>query len=78
MRNGKIVSSWTQELARPGSLLAGNWGGPSKRLRNIYMQGLEETGIDDTDFQILEVFLNRAFAGEHDRAKGVPYARLDQ
>jgi DNA-binding MarR family transcriptional regulator len=59
MRNGKIVSSWTQELARPGSLLAGNWGGPSKRLRNIYMQGLEETGIDDTDFQILEALLNK-------------------
>ena len=41
--------------------------------------GLEETGIDDTDFRILEALLKqRAFAGEYDRAKGVPYARLDQ
>jgi len=37
--------------------------------------GLEETGIDDTDFRILEALLRqRAFAGEYDRAKGAPYA----
>ncbi len=40
--------------------------------------GLEETGIDDTDFRILEALEQRAFASEYDRPKGIPYARLDQ
>ena len=41
--------------------------------------GLEETGIDDTDFRILEALpQQRALACEYDRPKGVPYARLDQ
>jgi hypothetical protein len=40
---------------------------------------LEETGIDDTDFRILEVLLNKGpFAGEYDRPKGEPHTRLDQ
>jgi hypothetical protein len=39
--------------------------------------GLEETGIDDTDFREGPP-QQRTFTGEYDRPKGVPYARLDQ
>jgi len=53
----RIVSSW-QELAGPGSLLAGIGEGLPRRSKYLYA-GLEETGIDDTDFRILEALLNK-------------------
>ena len=39
---------------------------------------LGETGIDDTDFRTRSALKQRAFTGEYDRAKGPPYAWLDQ
>jgi len=74
-QNSLVMS---QELARPCSL----WlvlGKAFHAAAKYLYAGLRETGIDDTDFRILESTpQQRALACEYDRPKGAPYARLDQ
>jgi hypothetical protein len=67
-----------QELARPGSLLL-VLGKAFRAAAKYLYAGLEETGIHDTDFRILEVLTKqRTFASKYHRSNGEPYARLDQ
>jgi len=66
-----------QELAETRFTVGWYWGRPFGG-REISLCGLEETGIDDTDFRILEALLNKGPLPVIRLAEGEPYPWIDQ
>jgi MarR family 2-MHQ and catechol resistance regulon transcriptional repressor len=54
------------------------WRKAHEAASDYLYRGIEETGISDTDFRVLEALLHKGPpACEHDRAESPPHSRLN-